>query len=275
MTSATRYGLTVMGNSGGEELVLCPFHKDNTPSAWFNPRKELFYCSVCGFGMTGMRLAVRLGIEVQVEEGGDPLSTPPPEDYDLVSETMAYNLGDATYSDYIDARGVLRGIASLYGLRWCNTLEAAVFPFYGLSKRLQGIAYRYANPVQGQPRYRVMGEPFPVWPTHFFDYGLLESKIVITEGAWSAMRLAEYAEEFGASLVFFALMGAKANRKIVDLLRPFDCTFLYDGDTAGDRACRRMRQLWPSAKSYTLSQSPDDMDEFTLDRLVTKLIDVQ
>lgn len=272
MSSARVFGLEVRGNSGGEELVLCPFHSDNTPSAWFNPRKELFYCAVCGFGMTGVQLAVRLGIEVQDED-----VTPEPQDYDLLTETPNLVLGDETYSDYINARGVSRGIAGLYGLQWHSLSQAAVFPFYGLSERLQGVAYRYAKPGAGQPRYRVFGEPTPVWPMNF----LVESddrKIIITEGAWSAMRLHLAIRGSGEGGRFrppLTLMGAKANHKIVDLLHPFDCTFLYDGDKAGDRACRRMRELWPSAKSFTLSCSPDEMQESQLDSLVSKLISLQ
>lgn len=272
MTSAVSFGLTVKGNSGGEELVLCPWHDDNTPSAWFNPRKELFYCAVCGYGLSGIQVARRLGIEV----APDTEVTKEPEDYDLIPEAVAYNLGDATYSPYIDARGISTGIASLYRLKWCNTLEAAVFPFYGLSERLQGAAYRYAKPGKGQPRYRVFGEPFPVWPTHFLAKAWRANyKIVVTEGAWSAMRLKQVACEMGYFFTVFALMGAKANKSIVDLLHPFNCTFLYDGDKAGDGACRRMRKMWPSAKAYTLAQSPDDMDEFSLHRLVTKLVSLQ
>ena len=83
------------------------------------------------------------------------------------------------------------------------------------------------------------------------------------------MRLAQcaYQDELVVST-----LGALANQRIVNLVSIFKhVTFLYDDDIAGDRACRKMRQLAPLRKAFTLSKAPDDMTDLELVQLIDKL----
>jgi hypothetical protein len=93
-------------------------------------------------------------------------------------------------------------------------------------------------------------------------------KVVVTEGAWSAMRIASV---MGFEVLPLALLGAKASAHIVEVLQPLQCIFLYDGDPAGERACRKMRSLFPTAHAWTLPTSPDDMDNAEVEALFEKL----
>jgi DNA primase len=58
---ARAVGLEVTGTSGGEELVVCPFHDDHNASATWNPKSDLFYCFTCGEGMNLEQLLRRTG----------------------------------------------------------------------------------------------------------------------------------------------------------------------------------------------------------------------
>lgn len=86
------------------------------------------------------------------------------------------------------------------------------------------------------------------------------------------MRIATAYDNVGKSVHSMALLGAKANEKIVDVLRDWEfVVFLYDGDEAGTRACRKMRQLFPLAKAWTVDVSPDDMTDEQLQEMLTKV----
>lgn len=86
------------------------------------------------------------------------------------------------------------------------------------------------------------------------------------------MRIATAYDNVGKSVHSLALLGAKANEAIVDVLRDWDIViFFYDGDEAGIRACRKMRKLFPLAYSWTLPTAPDDMTDKELEELFAKL----
>jgi hypothetical protein len=269
MSSARDLGLVVKGMSAGEELVLCPFHDDSKPSAWFNPRKELFWCAVCNVGMNAHELAYRLGVEYE----GDRHPFDVPEDYDLVSEEERFDLGHNIYHDYFRERKVHELTVSHYGVRWLEEpYQAAVLPITNVLGAVQGVQYRYIHPEKSGTRYKTYGEVAPVWPMPILSRLEEGQLVVVTEGAWSAMRLSSWSMKLGRPMVrAVALLGAKANRPIVDALRPFTPVYLYDGDRAGKTACRKMRILSPTSHCWTVSTSPDDMDDEQIEVLVEKI----
>lgn len=270
MASAREFGLEVVRTSGGEELVQCPFHEDTNPSAWFNPKKELFYCAVCGVGYNAVQLARRLGVEVerQDEEWGKE-----PEDYNMVEEEVDYDLGMDVYNDYFRERGIREESIREYGVRWSVALRAAVFPFLNAHNQLVGVSYRF-EAADWRGRYRTQGKPTPVWPMQRLVGGVdPEKTLLITEGPFSALKLHTFGVKYGFNLATFALFGAKSNQEIVDLLNPYRCVFLYDGDKAGTRACKEMKKRFPNAYSCTLSVSPDDMDDEMMSLMWVKLWD--
>lgn len=263
MVSAKDFGLQVTGGSGDEEYVLCPWHSDHSSSASFNRKKGLFYCYVCNLGLNTVQLQKELGTDLELEPDW---SGKMPDDYDLLEETKTFELGEELYAPYFADRKIPHRTIMRYQVRWSESQGAAVLPLTSLRGKVQGVAYRF---LEGTTRYLVQGKPTPVWPMPLLVGIPRGTPLLVTEGAWSAMRLAAFFE-FEPFLAL-ALLGAKANDAIVNTLRSFRVTFLYDGDRAGERACRKMRRLFPTANSWTLSTSPDDMTKDQLVDLFQKL----
>lgn len=275
MTSAREFGLQVEGTSGGEELVVCPFHADTKPSAWFNPRKELFYCAVCHLGLNAYQLRKRMGIQLDPDDYPEVGERIEPEDYDMTTAyDTTYELGEVLYHGYLSSRNITEHAVTHYGVRWKESSpQAVVLPQTNLDGMVVGVTYRHWPPTQGGlPRYRNVGTVTPVWPMHLLRYQIdPKLPILITEGAFSCMRLYGWAWDRGYHLNVLALMGAKAKKATVDVLQRFKCIFLYDSDEAGKYACLQMRKMFPSARAWTLSVSPDDMDEKQLGNLMIKI----
>lgn len=261
------FGLSVTGTSGGEELVLCPFHSDRKSSAWFSPRRGLFYCAVCGFGLNVYQLVKKLGLDIEVQ---DYEIAPEELEYNFLNEHCHLELGEEIYVDYFEQRGIDEQTIRHYGVRWLEGKQsAAVLPLTDLKGEVKGAAYRYTRVKD--TRYRMRGETTPVWPFHHL-VGLHDLEtVLVTEGAWSAMKIFGYCQARGLVLPVVALLGAKANRKVVDALRPFEVVYLYDGDMAGSRACKRMRELSPTSLAFTLRTSPDDMTDSQIEEMLVRM----
>jgi DNA primase len=276
MSSGRNFGLNVVGSSGGQELVLCPWHHDTRPSAWFNPISELYYCAVCNLGLNAYQLAKRMGFEVEEIEFGEREQEP--EDYDLVEEVFdsATMLGSSVTSGYLLSRGVDENVGGYYGVRYQTTEQAVVFPITTIMGKAVGACWRYEHPEKHGTRYKKFGEQKPVWPMHHLRQFVEDDWVIVCEGAFSAMRLQTYlVDKIGMDMEdspVVALLGAKANREIVDVVAPFQCIFLYDKDRAGINACKRMRAMAPLQQAYTLPKAPDDMDDKELHQLWTKLL---
>lgn len=259
MPSIRTLGIEIARVSGAEELVLCPFHEDRKPSAWFNPKKNLFYCAVCNKGMTYRQLAYALGQEIEDEE--TVLDEDPLDDFDLTEpETM--NLGVSKYHhDYMKQRKVSEEVAAVYQVRWKpSEPEAIVMPITDVRNHTLGVCYRYTNPLEAGSRYKIIGKTTPIWPMHLLPKVVENDYMIITEGVFSAMRLATYClEKEKVAGNFFALMGAKANEGIVEATKQYKPIFIYDNDEAGRNACRKMRKLAPHYHSFVVPLSPDDM----------------
>jgi hypothetical protein len=266
-------GVEVVRTSGGEEIVRCPFHTDSSPSAWFSPKKKLFWCAVCNLGLNLVQLRDRLAPDLDLDglhESLDPITLP---DFDLTNEPVVLEMGEELYHDYFKRRGVSADTVNTYGLLWKEeTPSAAVLPIRNMRWQTIGVMHRYLDPKLTGTRYKIQGETTPIWPMQWL-LGLEDGhRVMVTEGVWSAMRLSSFMFEGGISnAIIFSLMGAKANQEIVDTLRPFRPVFLYDGDTAGVNACKKMRHLAPTWQSYTLNKAPDDCTDIELLRMLERL----
>lgn len=268
MLSAKTLGLDVVKSSAsGEVLVRCPFHEDKKPSAWYNQSKGLLYCAVCGRGWHERQIAEQRGIDWEEIEEGEP------EKYNLYQEPEVYSLGEETYPAYLQERGVSEESAHAYGVRWLvQEPQAVVFPMTTALGRQVGAVYRFVHPEVTQTRYKFMGKVAPLWPLGKLTQTDASSLIILTEGAFSALRLHSYGLKIGIEIHVFALMGAKANEEITSTLAPFlNPIFLYDADEAGFRARDKMRKLMVNAAVYSARPSPDDMSDRQLDRLLERL----
>lgn len=265
--SAKQLGLEVLGTSAGEELVKCPFHSDRSPSAWYSPKKELFYCSVCGFGMNLQQLSEKLNIDLEL----DDLGTRELPDFDLLTETPYIPRGGCIYVDYFEQRGISELTAHYYALEWREEEPAAVITYRNLQGNVIGSMLRYTDPAKAGTRYRIFGDTTPIWPMETLNFKKADEEIIVVEGAWSAMKISQYYAEQGIFNVPVALLGAKANQSIVDCLKPFKPIFLYDGDQAGKNACLKMKKLSPTVPAFVLKTSPDDMEMDEIGSLMERI----
>lgn len=264
MLSARVLGLKVARTSAGEEIVSCPFHDDSNPSSWWNPVKELFYCPVCQIGMNAKQLMNALGLEC-VLEGEEEREVP---EYNLIAEKIILPSGLCMWNDYFEERAIAPAIVWEYGLEVkLDEPQGVILPITNWKGERVGVSIRFLKPKQAGTRYKFIGETRPLWPMHKLPKRS-EGRLVITEGAWSAMRLTSFWGERGR--MAFALMGAKANLAIDSLARPFHPVFLYDGDQAGVNACRKMRSFG-NQHAYCLKTSPDDMTDEQLQELTERI----
>jgi DNA primase len=268
MTSVTALGLQVERISGGHELLLCPFHADTNPSAWFNPKKNLFYCAVCGTGMNIYQMARALNVEIELD--GEENVEEYIKDYSMLSDPSGLNLGTAGYHPYVELRGIDAFTAGAFGLRFSSSgPEAVIFPVTSVYGSSCGSVHRYVNPAQMGTRYKKFGKMKPLWPLHFLERGRNAHLVVVVEGGWSAMRLTSVLNH---DEVAVSTLGALANEGIADVVNGFpQVVFLYDDDMAGERACRKMRQIAPDRLAFTLEKAPDDMNEDELFELMGKV----
>lgn len=270
MISAKHLGLEVVRVSAGEELVKCPFHKDNRPSAWFRTDRGLFWCSVCQKGMNTGQLVAALGLDLDLNELLSEYAWEIP-DLDLVSESVDLPYGTPGFFPYMKARGIIQEVAQLYSLEYSVVSRSIVIPFFDMFGIRIGTVQRYISPEAAGMRYKKTGTMVPVWPLPFLANFKTRDTFIVTEGPWSAMRISTVSIKRGARGIAFSLFGAKANQEIVDVLSPFNPVFLYDNDTAGRNACRKMRSLAPHWNSYTLAKAPDDMNDVEIAELLEKV----
>lgn len=262
---AEEFGLRAVGNSGGEQLVICPFHNDKRPSAWWNPIKNVFYCAVCQKGLSAFQLATQLGVETfDLEQESYDENT---QDYDLTYDSPPYR---GTVSDpkhpYLQERNVSTIAAEFYRVKIATREpEAVYFPVYDISDNQTGAVERY---IEGPVRYKKYGYMQPLWPMWQLKELEENERLYIFEGPFSVLRWTTVFPYLRA----FALMGAKANQRLADMLRDLEVVFLYDHDTAGINACYRMRELLPTAHCYTLPISVDDMEDKQIENLMKRFM---
>lgn len=261
---AEAIGLEVMGTSGGEQLVKCPFHDDHHASASWNPKYDLFYCFTCGFGLNLQQLLTRLGRDIDdeflIEES---LHVPK---LDLKPEEPDLWPGLKRHNKYLAKRGISVWAAEEYGVG-IEDERRVIFPVADNDGKTVGIIARYIEPGDG-PRYKKSGVQRPLWPTHLWQGLYSGEHIIVTEGIFSALRIASCSKRF----TVLSLCGAKANDEIVAALSPFHPLIIYDRDRAGINAAKKLKAMRPDWPIFTAKPSPDDIaDDKEVVRLVNKL----
>jgi len=256
-------GLEVVGASGGEELVKCPFHDDHHASATWNPKSELFYCFVCGIGMNLEQLLKKTGNKIDADIFYEEW-TPP--SIDLSRDEASWEVGFTTHCDYLAERGVSKKVATKYGVEVSGDGERIIFPVRDHYGKTMGIIWRYINPGVG-PRYRKSGKQYPIWPMDYLVGTARGEYVIVTEGLFSCLRIASVDPRFRV----VALAGAKANLDIVAAMSAFTPIFIYDKDLAGIRAAKQMKSFRPEWTVFTVRVPPDDRSDEGVKKLVDEV----
>lgn len=270
MYHAKDLGLDVVGVSGGQELILCPFHHDTKPSAWFSPRKGLFWCSVCHIGLNVSQLAKRLHIDIgKIVPSLDDERESEFAGFDLYERPFVMPPGfGLSYAPYYEERGISPRVATAYGLQWNPTDDIVAFPITDMDGQIIGTQERFVKSGPFGRRYMKFGKTTPVWPMHFLPNLETKECVIITEGGWSAMRIAQVLD-----IPALSFLGARAPHNAKTLLSPFkSVVVLYDNDRAGIDAARRMKKICPSWQVFVTPVSPDDLQDADLAREMAEVL---
>jgi DNA primase len=275
MFSARDFGLTVQGRSGSEELCLCPWHSDSNPSAWFNKKKGLLYCSVCNRGANWQQLAKEFGVKgggwEESETTFDPYHGEVKEEefvlnlFDDFDELRLY--GEKRYHSYLESRQVSLEAAEKFKLEVTRNSygEQILFPVCDMAGDRIGCLLRSIFPFG--TRYTKLGRITPLWPLEQLRQVEEGEIIVVVEGAFSALRIATVWPE----LHVFSLFGARVPKGLADLLDPFRPLVIYDYDQAGKAAANKLANQTTDRWTIRLwHTSPDDMPD---DELIEELTD--
>lgn len=254
---AKQLGIDVRYKSGNEQIVICPFHDDKSPSAWFSTEKGLFYCSVCSVGLNFNQLADKLEIENFNVVRGEP------EKYDMFPVEREPPRGIKKYNDYLKDRGITKD----YFLRNMETTIGGdvIFTQYFGNKREGSIIRKR----RGTPKYLNFSN-LPVWP-----FKKVETKsgmkIILVEGLFSAALINQKIEQLCLeNIVCFSLLGVNFN-SIKSIFVDENCFVYFDNDKAGKNAMEKYKNMFPHHRTKILRVSPDDMNEEDLEKFLYKV----
>lgn len=252
-------------------LILCPFHKEKTPSGSINldmsrNRAYLgsFKCFGCGTKATWNELAEKFGLET-LEGGKASIKEVPAYDLQGVRHRLLGTESEATKEtfnfDFFELRDSWRGFSAEFltkvGAKLAYHDERGVFyvylPVMVRGKEVGFIRAHLKKPTKpGIPTY--LNKP-GVWSMYKglfpFDYAiyLMKAKglhtVVLVEGPRDALRLLR------AGIPAMAIIGTQSwtdkKRILLERAGVEKLIFLMDGDVAGKKATK---DIYPQVKDH-------------------------
>lgn len=207
------------------------------------------------------QLSERLGVKPDLEGYENEVSIP---DLDLFDHGDLLPHGEKIWHPYFETRKVSPAAVEALGVEWSVADQAALFWVRTAFGKPVGHLLRYQ---EGYPRYRRQGQYTPLWPMDRFRGLEVGSQVILTEGAWSALRI----RTVDPSRNVFALLGARAPKELPGILENYQSIILYDGDKAGERAREVLLSRAPTLSVYTISPSPDDLSDLEIEKLLRKI----
>jgi DNA primase len=268
-SSILRHYCLRMVGTGEQRFILCPFHKETTPSCSIHLSKGLFHCFGCSAEGTMIDFVARIermslraaALRItKITEGsrGDHRIHPeagrgPDEQLENdarsdVSVMATLNL-EPTHP-YLAQRGISAELIELFGLGYCShgTMRGRVcIPIHDTEGNLVAYAGRWASDAvpRGIPRY-LFSRGFRKRQVLFNLQRIIDATtVVLVEGYWSVFRI----HQLGIPVV--GLMGCSISSEQIALLTKQKARFvtlLLDGDQAGFRS--RQRILAALANSF-------------------------
>lgn len=237
-------GLHPEGITGGEYIVICPFHGDKHPSATFNPVSGLFYCFSCGATSTAEKLARKLGGSVVMER------KPYFRDKDSIEWLPLLGGKLAVDNSYLQERGVSKKQVERHQIH--ETPNGIAIPIPNIKGRVVGIIIRK---YKGTPRYLYLGEKPSLWPMDELFARNHHTDIFVTEGVFGKLR----AERFGVPAV--STMGAGVKEEVKNYLSHFKPHIVFDDDFAGYAGAGRIAWLVPLAQVVIPGREADELSK--------------
>lgn len=244
--SAAQYGIQVESSNGTYELCLCPFHEDSKPSAWFNVKKRLFYCSVCDKGYNEYQLSKLLSSEMivgkfEVEPGA----------YSLFEEEKVEK-GFKSHNDYLDTRHIEPWYSKKY--LEINFDGDVYFPNFDLKDVREGCIIRRRF---GHKAKYIKRTNLPLWP--FSELNKNPKNILLVEGLFSAARIRQACEKQNIQLFeCFSMLGV-TSRNLCPFIVDRKVSAYFDNDKGGETGLKNFKRLYSQHTAKRIKPSPDDM----------------
>lgn len=277
MFSALDFDIRVSGRAGTEQLCICPYHNDSTPSASFSTTEGLFYCHACGTARNAYQLAVeRLGLskKAALEMLSANNFSDRSFEIDLYIDSERRIYGENEYPQYLEQRRVSRDLAHRFGLEYSRYFNAIVFPLKNIHGKREGGLFRS---ITGETRYFSLGKKTPIWPMERLAFRTPKTKTFFVEGTFSAIRMYDVIESqkydfLGKDILVFAMMGSDIDEKFVQTVSQFGTNFfLFDNDRAGRKGSSKCLKNFIDPLVYLLDTSPDDMENDEIAEMITNI----
>lgn len=225
-------GLNVKSMKIEEANVICPFHDDHNPSAWFNTSKGLFYCFTCGKSANAAQIAKLTGATGYLSGEDDFISYG--KRFTFASSTpeeISKSSYNAKGNEYLKRRLITEKQIRYYEIEQDENGN----PIFKITD-LNGLAIgRITRFVNGTPKYKITGKQFPVWPAAKLDLYDPAEPVFLVEGVFGVLR----ANLFGIQAI--ATLGAsKITQNVMKYLTFFKIYGIFDDDEAGRIASAKL-----------------------------------
>ena len=276
---------------GSRRFILCPFHREETPSCSIDLSERLFHCFGCGTAGTVIDFVARLD-RIELREAAAKVAALSAEaglrttdkttidarrdpSTSEANPSLSYRLTLDPTHPYLRSRGVDADIIASFGLGYCDSgmMRGRIcIPVRNHLGRLVAYAGRWASDQvpAGIPRY-LFSRGFRKREVLFnLDRSGDSGRIILVEGYWSVFRL------HTMGIASASLMGCTISKRQIALLRTRGITaigLLLDGDEAGWRARERLigclvGDFYLKAPRLEPGEKPDTLDEKKLLGLV-------
>lgn len=179
-------------------------------------------------------------------------------------------VGEKGYNEYIASRNITQETAEKYGL---EVKEGnVVIPLTNDRGKRTGSLVRNKNPKVKGDRYRtyMAGKNIKpvVWPYTEVMRLKSDSVIVLVEGAWSVMRIAQVIKPHLPKIVPLATLGTNLPEELFDYIGGFPIISILDLDKGGEKVEEQLIK-WQMRKSkieiYATVRKQDDLPNYVDD----------
>lgn len=207
----------------------------------------------------------------EVPEEFNGTFTESPKLYDLYDEPYI-RIGKKIYHKYFESRGINEETVKEFQLEYDKSSESVILPITNQGGRRIGNIKRKINPKDKKDRYKfVLWDNIrpPLWQMHRLKDVDLSSKILIFEGAWSAMIWYQVLKNKNCKT--FAILGAFPSKTLKELLTELNIIYVCDNDETGIKAAKEFSNI-VKCKILKLPKMPDEVTELEIKIIYTKFI---
>jgi hypothetical protein len=279
LLSGADFGYEVIRRYHNYELVRCPYHQDNSPSALFYPYQMTakFRCLGCGKVVDhsgGLNYA-------GIEEISDSFLAR----YSLIRDSNNYleKLSEdpsvEAYNWLVGVRNIYAGTAEHYGCRYRYESDRVLmcFPQIDNKDECVGVVNRLIRAdYTGHVRYFIEGDRVPAWPLRFFD--LSKRWIFVSEGAFKAMAIYEAAkvvlsEEDFRRFASVSTFGSVWTSEMADIYsqNPDSVVFVGDDDESGRKFAKNFKEI--GCRAFIISEPFDNQTREKREKSLTKILE--